>query len=262
MTINHRNSGRLGWAHESENYELLDSVGLDAGVVLKQYQNTFPKFDATADPLGVVKVFDQGQLGSCQGNALAQIFSICYFLATGRHETFSRAAGYYLAQQKDGIRGDNGSTLSGGQWVATQHGMCLDADWPYVAKYNPKMPDSARNKFLFKLQTTKPFRDVQSMLEWLEQGLPIQTGLLWGSSCEQEVVDNYSLRGGGGHSTVFWQLKPSGNVRMINSWGNWMQDGCNEWTVESIAKTLKTNQTVYIGYAPDGMSFPNPTPIA
>ena len=255
--------GPLGWAADKENYQLLEDTGVESSLVLKRYLDSFPKFDTTANPLGVLKVFDQGQIGSCQGNALAQVFSICYFLATGRHETFSRAAGYYLAQKKDGIRGDQGSTLSGGQWVATQHGMCLDSDWPYVPRYNPAMPASAKDKFLFRLQTTKPFRDVQSMLDWLEQGLPIQTGIMWNASCDQEVVDSYSLRGGGGHSTVFWQKKPNGNCININSWGaRWSGDGCHEWTPESIARTLQNKWTVYIGYAPDGMSFPKPEQLA
>lgn len=254
--------GQLGWAISKENFELLQTTGLDPLVVLQRYQNAFPVFSATADPLGVLKVFDQGQQGSCQGNALAQVFSICYFLATGRHETFSRAAGYYLAQQKDGIRDDQGSTLSGGQWVATQHGMCLDKDWPYPSRYSPGMPAAAQGKFQFRLQTTKPFRDAESMVAWLRLGLPIQTGLTWDSSCDEEVVDNYSGRSGGGHSTVFWQMKDNGNVRMINSWGKWSGDGCNEWTIESIRRTLSNRWTTYIGYAPDGMSFPTPNPLS
>lgn len=254
--------GQLGWAIERENFGLLEQHGVDAELVLQRYADAFPQFNTTADPLGVLKVFDQGQQGSCQGNALAQVFSICYFLATGRHETFSRAAGYYLAQQKDGIRGDQGSTLSGGQWVATQHGMCLESDWPYPSRYNPAMPSTAQGKFTFKLQTTKPFKDVDSIVSWLGRGLPIQTGLDWSSSCDREVVDNYRP-GGGGHSTVFWQLKPNGNIININSWGSrWNGDGCHEWTIDSIRRTLQSRWTTYIGYAPDGMSFPVPSPVA
>lgn len=100
------------------------------------------------------------------------------------------------------------------------------------------------------------------MIAWLNLGLPIQTGLTWNNSCDEEVVDNYSGRSGSGHSTVFWQMKDNGNVRMINSWGAWSGDGCNEWTIESIRRTLDNRWTTYIGYAPDGMSFPTPTPLS
>ena len=251
--------GPLGYAFGWEQRDQLEALGEDSGLVLRQFKDSFPKFNQQADPLGLVDILDQGQQGACQGHALASVFSICYFLATGRKEAFSRAAGYYLAQKKDGIRGDMGSTLSGGQWVATQNGMCLEADWPYPSRYNPGMPPSAQNKFLFKLQTTKPFRDLDSMLAWLDEGLPIQTGLTWNNSCDQEVVANYDGRSGGGHSTVFWQRRASGNVVNINSWGRrWAGDGVHEWTPDSIKKALAGRWTVFIGYAPAGMSFPDP----
>lgn len=255
--------GRLGWAIDSENVGHLEATGTEPGELLKWYRDTFPKFNVQADPLGVVSILDQGQQGACQGHALAQVFSICYFLATGRKAAFSRAAAYYLSQQKDGIRGDQGSTLSGGQWVATQHGLCLESDWPYPSRYNPTQPASAANKFLFKLQTTKPFRDLNSMLDWLEQGLPIQTGLTWNDTCNEEIVDRYSNRSGGGHSTVFWQRTASSNVKNINSWGaSWSGDGCHEWTLKSIETALAGRWTVFIGYAPAGMEYPVPDAIA
>lgn len=222
----------------------------------------FPVYDITVDEDH--SFVAQGLIvHNCQGHALAQVFSICYFLATGRREAFSRAAGYYLAQKRDGIRGDKGSTLSGGQWVATQHGMCLESDWPYPSRYNPGMPPSAQNKFLFKLQTTKPFKDLESMLQWLDEGLPIQIGLTWNNSCDQEVVDNYNGNSGGGHSTVFWQRRANKNVVNWNSWGRrWAGDGVHEWTPESIKRALASRWTVFIGYAPAGMSFPQPQPIS
>jgi intein/homing endonuclease len=222
----------------------------------------FPVYDITVDEDH--SFVAQGLVvHNCQGNALAQVFSICYFLATGRHETFSRSAGYYLAQKKDGISGDKGSTLSGGQWVATQHGMCLESDWPYPQRYNPAMPPSANGKFNFKLQATKPLKDIDSVTQWIESGLPIQVGLTWNSTCDQEVVSNYSSRSGGGHSTVFWQRRASGNIVNINSWGTrWNGDGVHEWTIDSVKEALKARWTVFIGYAPDGMSFPTPKVIS
>jgi hypothetical protein len=222
----------------------------------------FPVYDITVDEDH--SFVAQGLVvHNCQGHALAQVFSICYFLATGRKQAFSRAAAYYLSQQKDGIRGDMGSTLSGGQYVATQHGLCLESDWPYPGRYNPAMPPTAQGKFLFRLATTKPFKDVNSVVEWLDQGLPVQIGVTWNSSCDREVVDSYSGRGGGGHSTVFWQRRAGGNVVMINSWSSrWAGDGCNEWTTKSIEAALAAKWTVMIGYAPAGMSFPNPNPLS
>lgn len=198
---------------------------------------------------------------NCQGHALAGIFSTCFFLATGRKQAFSRAAAYYLSQRKDGIRGDQGSTLSGGQWVATENGLCLEKDWPYPKSYNPTEPSGV--KYAYKLKTTRPMESMADINDWINSGLPIQIGIAWNNSCNQEVVSNYAAStNSGGHSTFFWLRAKSGNIRNINSWGkDWNGDGVHEWTEASIERALKHRFTVMIGYAPEAMSFPEQDPI-
>lgn len=253
--------GRLGYSLLNEDHEYLEDVGESPNQAMKAFQDSFPVFNTTADPLGAVSVLNQGNQGSCQGHSLALIFSINYFLATGRREAFSRACGYYVSQSYDGIRSDSGSTLSGGVKCATQHGMCLESDWPYPSRYDPRQPSGV--EYPYKLKSTKPMRSVDDCRNWLQLGLPIQTGIKWNDSCSREIVDNWQpLRGSGGHSTTFWQLSQSGNVKNINSWGNtWNGDGVHEFTFGSIARLLQDSNTVLIGYAPDAMSFPTPTPI-
>jgi len=250
---------RQGYTILAENRAALETNGLNPQDALMNFKESFPQFNITSDPLGVLDVLNQGQQGSCQGHALATVFSICFFLATGRREAFSRAAGYYLSQRKDGIRGDNGSTLSGGQWVATQHGMCLEEDWPYPARYFPTEPSNVR--YLYKLMVTRPMRTVKEVTDWIDAGLPVQTGFMWNNSCSHEIVNNWQP-GGGGHSTCFWQRSNAGNIRNINSWGeNWNGDGVHEWTESSIDRAIRHRYTTLIGYAPDEMSFPDYAPI-
>jgi len=251
--------GRLGYAVQYEDRSSLEANGLAPSEALAMFQASFPKFDTTADPLGAIDILNQGNQGSCQGHALAMVFSICFFLATGRREAFSRAAGYYLSQRKDGIRGDQGSTLSGGQWVATQNGICLEKEWPYPSRYDPSEPSGIN--YRFKLKTTRPMRTVKEVTDWIDSGLPVQIGLAWNDSCSHEVVDRW-VPGGGGHSTCFWQRAKSGNVRNINSWGkSWSTDGIHEWTEGSISRALSHQWTVMIGYSPDEMSFPEYGPL-
>jgi hypothetical protein len=251
--------GTLGYRFDLEDKSHLNEVGLNPYEASQAFKASFPTFDVSADPLGVVSILNQGQQGSCQGHALAMVFSICFFLATGRKQAFSRAAGYYLSQRKDGIRGDQGSTLNGGQWVATQHGMCLESDWPYPSRYDPTEP--ANVPYLYKLKMTRPMRTVREVTDWIDSGLPVQTGFAWNDSCSREVVNNWRP-GGGGHSTCFWQRAKSGNVRNINSWGSsWNGDGVHEWTEGSIAAALAHQWTTLVGYAPDEMSFPEQQPI-
>lgn len=251
--------GPMGYAFEEENLGALQSSGGEPVEMLARFRASFPEFNTKANPLGVFDVLNQGNQGSCQGHALAGVFSVCFFLATGRKEAFSRAAGYYLSQRRDNIRGDRGSTLSGGQWVAKEHGMCLEKDWPYPSQYNPREPQGIT--YPFKIKTSRPMTTVQEVTDWIDSGLPVQIGLMWNDSCSREIVNAWRP-GGGGHSTFFWLRSASGNVRNINSWGRqWNGDGVHEWTEGSIATALRHQFTVMIGYAPDEMSFPEQTPI-
>lgn len=248
--------GQLGYAIELERRTALEMHGDEPREMLARMRDEFPAFNTQAMPTDVFDILDQGQQGACQGHALAAIFSICFFLATGRREAFSRACGYYVAQQFDGIRGDTGSTLSAGQKVAMQHGMCLEKDWPYPRSYNPNSKPNGVT-FPFKLSVSKPFNSAEEMEEWLQAGLPIQTGISWNNSCNKEIVDNWQAGGGGGHSTCLWQLRPNGNGVNINSWGStWNGDGCHEWTWDSIRKMVRHSWSTFIGYAPTRMSFP------
>lgn len=251
--------GRLGYAIEHEKANQLVFNGLEPAVMMANYRDQFPQNNPVAFP-SIIPILDQGQQGSCQGHALAQIFTICYFLATGRIAHFSRAAGYYLSQRYDGLIGrDVGSTLSGGQRVATDHGMCPEYAWPYPSSYRPNEPSGIN--YEYKLAVSKPITDIDTLYEVIDLGLPVQTGMIWDSSCDQEVVSNYVGRGGGGHSTVWWTKTESGNVRNINSWGkNWNGDGIHEWTRSSLARALSNRSNVFICYAPDNMLYPLPPP--
>lgn len=250
--------GTLGYRFDLENKPELEAKGTDSKMLLKAFKDAFPTFNLQANPVDVFDILDQQMQGACAGHALAAVFSVCYYLATRRREAFSRGGAYYLAQQKDGIRGDQGSTLSACRWVATEHGLCLEKDWPYPPRYNPTKP--AGIQFPYKLKVSKPMKTLQEVMDWLEAGLPVQIGLPWDSYAEKEIVDNFSpSRDSGGHSTTFW-LKTGENVNNLNSWGQrWNGDGVHKWTPKSIEQALRHEWTVMIGYSPDEMSFPNPS---
>lgn len=251
--------GTLGYAIESERKIALEMHGNEPREMLARMRDEFPSINLNAMPTDVFGILNQMQQGACQGHALAGIFSCCFFLATGRKAAFSRACGYYVAQNYDGIRGDSGSTLSGGQKVAMQHGMCLEEVWPYPRSYNPAKP--AGIEFPYKLAVSKPFTSADEMDEWIDAGLPIQTGIAWNDSCNREVVNNW-VSGGGGHSTWLWLKRPNGNAVNVNSWGqDWNGDGCHEWTWDSIRKMVKHSWSTFIGYAPTRMSFPSQDPV-
>ncbi len=203
-------------------------------------------------PEAIVNVVDQGPVGSCQGQSLAKCFQICYFLATGRVLNFSAMCGYIIAQQYDGIRGDRGSTLSGGQLVATSHGMCLERYWPDTKTYDTR---PKTDSFPFKLVSATPTNNPQEIRKALGAGLPVQTGVAWKESLDEENPQEYRGRSLGGHSTVLW-----GDYQ-INSWGEqWNQDGMSNW-MDCLDEIVTYPGNTFVIYAPDGMSMPKLEPI-
>ena len=248
--------GSLGYLIEDENFDDLEK-GEEHVEMLSSFASKVPTFNEQINPTDIVKVVHQGSVGSCQGQALATVFQICFFLATGRREFFSASAGYYLSQRKDNIRGDRGSTLSGGRWVATEHGMCLAKDWPYEAVYDPSEPDGL--KYSFKLRVSKPFKKAEDIVEWIKAGLPVQSGVRWGSEMNKEVVKRASKRGGG-HSTCLWTMRGD-DINNINSWGDsWNGDGIHCWTIDALQEMIDNGGT-FIGYSPERFEYPDQKPI-
>ena len=247
-----------GYLLELENRAELE-IGNTASQILRAIGDSLPAWNVQADPLGVHVVEDQLQIGACVGNSGTSCLEACYFLSTGKKIQLSRAAGYYLSQRVDGIRGDRGATLSGFRKVATSHGLPLEADWPYPSRYNPSQPQGIA--YPFKAQSSTPIKSIDEFDSWIKRGLPVHAGFSWNSSCEKPVVDRYRAGGGGGHAVMFWQMAGE-NYRMLNSWGQWQKGGWNEWSPLAIESLLKDRWTVFIGYAPDGMSFPKPEQLA
>lgn len=248
----------MGYLYAEENHAALAENGMDARRLVSRAAANRPDFNPDVNPMTLFDPLNQGGQGACQGHSLALIFTICYFLQTGRILQFSRAAAYYLSQQRDGISGDRGSTLSGGQWVATQHGLCLESDWPYPSRYNPTEPRGVH--YPFKLVAAKPTRDWDTIREALDIGLPVQDGIIWDDSVSRTLVTNYVGRGGGGHSTTIW-TKKGPNYRRINSWGMWDGDGCNENTPEAMQQQVRHRYSSHVIYAPEGMIYPEIEPV-
>jgi hypothetical protein len=248
----------LGYAIEKESQELLMKNGLDPQVMLRRAEANKPDFNSSANPMTLFDPLDQGQQGSCQGHSLALIFRICYFLSTGVVLNFSRAAAYYISQRFDNIKSDQGSTLSAGQKVATQHGLCLEDDWPYPSRYDPREP--AGISYPFRLVAAQPTRDPEIIMQALDLGLPVQDGIIWDSSVSRSISTSFTGSGGGGHSTTLW-TKIGDNYRRINSWGMWDGDGCNENTPRSLQQQIEHRWSTHIIYAPEGMIYPERQPV-
>lgn len=252
-------TGRLGYAIDAEQKPLLMSQGMDPRKMLRLASENKPKFNVNVHPTTLFDPLNQGNQGACQGHALALCFTICFFLMTGRVQAFSRAAAYYLSQRKDGINGDRGSTLSGGQWVATTHGLCTEDEWKYPSSYDPREPSGI--SYRFKLVASQATQDWELIQEALDIGLPVQDGIMWNNEVSRTLVTNYTGSGAqGGHSTTLW-TKSDENYRRINSWGLWDGDGCNENTPKALKQQVEHRNASHVIYAPEGMIYPELSPV-
>ncbi len=103
-------------------------------------QNLPPSFDLTvADPLINFPIYDQGQIGSCNANALAAAVQFDR-LKNGQTPDFvpSRLFLYYNERQiENTVQYDSGAYLRDGMKVLQQTGICPEADWAYDATPAP-----------------------------------------------------------------------------------------------------------------------------
>lgn len=188
-----------GWLPELEDRDYLHQA---ATPLMRQ---TFAELPEYVDVGEWVVIENQGSQGACQGHALSTAVELCHTEAGGRYTQLSRAQAYYETQRIDGIRGDRGSTITGGCKLAKEHGLVRESDWPYPSGYNPQRPAGYDSMTRYKIDGFDEVGDFDDLLNILLQRKPVHIGIMWGSSMDRHnsggVVTNWSP-GGGGHAVA------------------------------------------------------------
>jgi len=207
---------------------------------------------------------NQGGQGACQGHANSTGGEQCRVRAGGEQIQLSRACGYYETQRIDGIRGDRGSTISGGVRLLETAGICTEEAWPYPSYYNPRRPPGFSNTTRYKIDGHVMLRDFDKMIDWVAFKGPIEIGITWSGDIDQQVgrdgiVKTYSGRGGGGHAVLFsglthedWRGDPlPGNepgLILDNSWSRrWGFKGRCIVLRRAIEQMLRVRFNVFAG---------------
>ena len=245
-----------GWRIDLENYDSLNQITPDDVVM----QLTGSYQEVTVDPRSVVKVENQGSVGSCQGHSISSCCEWCYIIASGDTSLqLSRAYGYYETQRLDGISGDSGSTINGGVKLATEYGICREALWPYSGRYNPQRPkpiDELRaDAAKYKIGKTYRLRSYDAVRTFLGSGQgAVHLGITWNSTVNGPVVNSYRAGGGGGHAISLYSLSDRKDSQgrpycwMLNSWGKtWGNQGWAEWSPAAIEQMLLARWSVFVG---------------
>ena len=210
----------------------------DGGVVITEAEDfmrgipqtfSFPK---VCNPLDYLKVLNQQNKGACAGFTMAQVAAMNFWVASGgKTEDFSGDAMYVLAQEKDGIRGDRGSTPTACAWVAQNIGIVpLSAYGPTVKEYNQLKPvtDAHRQAASdYKLSSIVRLKSYDQIYQFLGGGLGcVQVCSLWKQHfMESNLVDSFegpkhASGHGGGHSYTANGYDENGNILITNSWGS------------------------------------------
>jgi hypothetical protein len=212
---------------------------------------------------GWLEALSQLQIGACQGNALAKTFEFCYGMVKGELLHFSRMFAYIGSQMEDGIRGDNGSTLSGGTKLAAK-GVCPESVGPYPPSYpgwnyiTLAMREAAKP---FVMGSHTELQSVDEVKQYLGSGIGIvQIGIAWNNSMQPDSKGCIrSFRsGGGGHSVCYAGYATDDDVGvkssagywflLLNSWGKtW---GVNGWAYvdpKVVEAQLRDQDSVFIG---------------
>jgi hypothetical protein len=242
-----------GYNPESEDEGFLNSLasGEDVLQLVDSYR------EQSLDPRQLIRVESQGQMGSCAGHSLSSNLEWIYCIATqGKIVQLSRMAGYILAQEKDGITSDAGSTIGAGVKVAQEIGLPREEFWAYPRSYSRQKPannwrDDAANHKIAKAVRITSFEQWQT---WLGSGQGgIHTGISWGSSMNRAVVETFSA-GGGGHSVAALCLSDRKDARgdryswIANSWSeSFGSKGWQEWSPTAIKQMLQHRFTHFVG---------------
>ena len=196
---------------------------------------------------------------NCQGHSISSAVEFCYYIASSDYQQqLSRAYGYYESQRLDGIRGDRGSTISGGVRLAKSTGIPEEKYWPYPSSYNPSRPSNfdevLENANRYKIAQSYNLKSYDAIRTFLGSGQGgISIGIGWGSGMNKAVVESYS-RGGGGHAIALLACSErkdsNGNpyIWMMNSWGeSFGNKGWSEWSPRAIKQMVEGGGGTAIG---------------
>jgi len=185
-------------------------------------------------------VLDQGQLGSCTANALANAHLFNQMAQTGGTDALpSRLFIYWNERDLEGsVKSDSGAQIRDGIKVLAKLGAPPESLWPYdIAKFTIKPPAAA-----YKSGLTHQAVDYQRVTQSLPQlkgtlaaGFPFVFGFAVYESFESEAVAKSGIvpmpspteRSLGGHAVMAVGYDDSKQVfRVENSWGpGWGQKG-------------------------------------
>lgn len=184
-------------------------------------------------------VYDQGQLGSCTGNAIAAAVDFDNHRQTSKFLDPSRLWIYYQERLIEGtVAQDSGGQIRDGVKSVAQLGVCPESDWPYVISTFAQAPP--QQDYTAALQDRALTYQAPPQVLWplksvLTGGTPIVFGFTVYSAFESQQVAQTGIvpmpspsdKVLGGHAVMLVGYDDAvDRFRVRNSWGpEWGQNG-------------------------------------
>jgi len=246
-----------GYPIELEDRKYLESLFPGSRLLAMRGSYNETRLDAKQ----ILKVESQARQGACAGHSLSSILEWIYAIGTGgKRIQFSRAMAYYETQRLDGIRGDRGSTISGGVKLATITGLCREELWVYPGNYNPARPSNwsqvQADAADYKIKNTIRIGSYDEYRVFLGAGLGgVHGGWNWNGTMEKSVVESFHpTNRDGGHSEagicLSTRLDSTGRpyVWILGSWGSgFAAGGWQEFSPTCIDQMCKHQNTALVG---------------
>jgi C1A family cysteine protease len=126
-------------------------------------------------------VYDQGQLGSCTGNAIAGAFEFGLIKQGAPDFIPSRLFIYYNERvMENSVNTDGGAMLRDGVKSVSKQGVCPEKEWPYMITEFAQKPHAICYTDALKHQVLsyhRVVRSVNDMKGCLAEGYPILIGV-------------------------------------------------------------------------------------
>lgn len=141
---------------------------------------------------GMPPVYDQGELGSCSGNAVAAAFQFDQMKENIPSWNPSRLFIYYNERMIEGtINQDSGAELRDGIRAISTYGVCDESVWAYdVTKFTitPSAEAYEQAKQHMAIQYARVGQDLNSLKQTLAGGFPIVVGIILFEAFESDAV--------------------------------------------------------------------------
>ena len=231
MPLHERTTARYGWIPQLPDLR-------DAQLAIAPVTSLPAKVDLRTAP-DMPPVYDQGQLGSCTGNAIAGAVDFDNHKQTGTFLTPSRLWIYYQERVIEGtVSSDSGGQIRDGMKAIAHLGVCPETDWPYVTSTFADPPpskdytDALADRALSYQAVTQ---DLFALKSTLASGFPVVFGFTVYEAFESPQVASSGIvpmpspseQVVGGHAVVLVGYDDAVDRFIVrNSWGTgWGEQG-------------------------------------